>query len=127
MRANTAHAFTGASVLLSPGAREQLRLAWRLFRDKRVSVLKFMLPALMSLYVVSPLDPIPDALLGVGQLDDLGVMVALTMLTVRVLPWLAPREVVDEHLHGMGKTTRREQQQFVRDDEAIDATFTVRA
>ena len=44
-------AFAGASALLDRGVRDQLRLAWRLLRDERVSALKFALPALIGLYV----------------------------------------------------------------------------
>ena len=57
-------------VLLDRGIRDQLRLGWRLLRDERVSALKFALPALLALYLVSPVDVIPDILLGPGQMDD---------------------------------------------------------
>ena len=69
MNRRTTTAFAGASVLLDRGIRDQLRLGWRLLRDERVPALKFALPALLGLYVVSPLDPIPDFLLGLGQID----------------------------------------------------------
>ncbi len=76
MDRRTTTAFAGASALLDRGIRDQLRLGWRLLRDERVSALKFALPALLALYVVSPIDLIPDFLLGLGQIDDLGVVIA---------------------------------------------------
>ena len=59
MDRRTTTAFAGASALLDRGIRDQLRLSWRLLRDERVSALKFALPALLALYVLSPIDPIP--------------------------------------------------------------------
>jgi uncharacterized membrane protein YkvA (DUF1232 family) len=102
MNRRTTTAFTGASVLLDRSIRDQLRLGWRLLRDERVPALKFALPALLGLYVVSPLDLIPDFLLGLGQIDDLGVVILGVLLVARVIPRLAPSHVVDEHVHDMG-------------------------
>lgn len=88
---------SGAERLAEPGAIDQARLAWRLLRDRRVSAIKYALPVFAALYLVSPLDPIPDFLLGIGQVDDLGILVALTIATMRLLPKLAPAHVVAEH------------------------------
>ena len=79
-----------------------MRLAWRLLRDDRVSALKFALPALIGLYAISPIDSIPDVFLGLGQIDDLGVITAGILILARLMPRLAPGHVVDEHLHDMG-------------------------
>ena len=64
----------------------QARLAARLFREPRVPLLYKSIPVLAALYVVSPIDVIPDFLPGLGQLDDLGVMLAALELFVRVCP-----------------------------------------
>ena len=56
------------------------RLAWRLLRDKRVTSLKYAIPLLLLAYLLSPVDAIPDLLLGIGQTDDLGVAVAAGVL-----------------------------------------------
>src|SRR5918998_6026093 len=95
-------AFAGASALLDRSVRVRLRLAWRLIRDERVSALKFALPALIGLYVLSPIDSIPDVFLGLGQIDDLGVITAGVLILARLIPWLAPGNVVGEHLRDMG-------------------------
>lgn len=126
MDRRTTTAFAGASVLLDHGIRDQLRLGWRLLRDERVSVLKYALPALLTLYVLSPIDPIPDFLLGIGQMDDLGVVIAGVLLLARVIPKLAPQHIVDEHLRAMrnGGTTADQSTNF--NEGAIDARFDVR-
>jgi uncharacterized membrane protein YkvA (DUF1232 family) len=105
MNRRSATAFAGASALLNRGVRDQLRLAWRLLRDDRVSGLKFALPALITLYVLSPVDSFPDFFLGLGQIDDLGVITAGTLILARLIPRLAPEHVVDEHLRDMGLRT----------------------
>src|SRR5215212_655777 len=116
-------AFAGATALLDRRMRDQLRLSWRLLRDERVSALKFALPTFLALYVVSPIDPIPDFLLGLGQVDDFGVMIAGVLLIARVLPRLAPGYVVDEHLRDMslGRPTAKPQ---AKAEDVIDARYT---
>jgi uncharacterized membrane protein YkvA (DUF1232 family) len=122
----TTTAFAGASVLLDRGIRDQLRLGWRLLRDERVPALKFALPALLGLYVVSPLDPIPDFLLGLGQMDDLGVVIVGVLLLARGIPKLAPSHVVSEHLRdmGMGSPTVKPS---AKPEEVLEARFNVRS
>ena len=125
MDRRTTSAFAGASALLDHGVRQRLRLSWRLLRDERVSSLKFALPALISLYVLSPLDPIPDFLLGLGQMDDLGVVVAGILLMGRLIPAMAPAQVVDEHLRDMHNEPRTDDCHTGADNDIIDARFNV--
>jgi uncharacterized membrane protein YkvA (DUF1232 family) len=87
----------GAERLAEPGTIDQARLTWRLMRDPRVSWIKLAIPLFAALYLISPIDPIPDVLLGIGQIDDLGVAIALAIATMRLLPRLAPAHVVAEH------------------------------
>jgi uncharacterized membrane protein YkvA (DUF1232 family) len=117
-------AFAGAGALLDPGLRGQLRLSWRLLRDERVSRIKFALPAFLALYVAAPIDPIPDFLLGLGQVDDLGIVIAGVILIARIIPRLAPAHVVNEHLHEMGLA--RPQAPTAQTEGVIDARFNVR-
>jgi uncharacterized membrane protein YkvA (DUF1232 family) len=65
---------------------DQLRLAFRLIREPRVPVLTRAVPLLAALYLVWPLDFIPDILPGLGQLDDLGVVVFALELFLRLCP-----------------------------------------
>jgi uncharacterized membrane protein YkvA (DUF1232 family) len=64
----------------------QARLAVRLFRDPRVPALLKSVPILAGLYLISPIDLVPDFLPGLGQLDDLGVILASLELFVRLCP-----------------------------------------
>lgn len=117
----------GASVLLEPGVFDQARLAWRLLRDERVGALKYVVPALVLIYVVSPIDPIPDFLLGIGQVDDLGAVVAALLVILRLTPRLAPADVVSDHLRAMGKADAGPHAApGKRDDPTVDARYTVR-
>ena len=118
-------AFAGASALLDRGVRAQIRLAWRLLRDDRVSALKFALPAVIGLYVLSPIDSIPDFFLGLGQIDDLGIIMAGVLILARVIPRLAPGHVVDEHVRdmGMGIPTAKPGR---NGHDIVDARFNVR-
>ena len=73
------------------------RLAWRLMKDRRVSLwLKTIVPVAFA-YVLYPIDIIPDVLLGLGQLDDLAIM----LMGVRLFLNLCPEEIVKQHLEEM--------------------------
>jgi len=75
-----------------------MRLAWNLLRDYRVPLLtKLVIPGIMLLYILSPIDLIPDAILGLGQLDDLAVFVLAVKLFIEV----SPHNVVEEHLRNL--------------------------
>ena len=117
-------AFAGATALLDRRMRDQLRLGWRLLRDERVSALKFALPTFLALYVLSPIDPIPDFLLGLGQVDDLGIVIAGVLLLARIIPRLAPAHVVDEHVRDMGLD--RAAKRRAKTEGVFDARFNVR-
>ncbi|MGA7731189.1 MAG: DUF1232 domain-containing protein [Chloroflexia bacterium] len=83
---------------------ERGRLVWRLLNDERVPRwLKLSIPVLVLLYFVSPIDLIPDFLLGLGQLDDLGVILLGMALFIR----LAPEVAVDEHRRALGMDHER--------------------
>ena len=125
MQRRTASAFTGSGALLDRGFRDQLRLSWRLLRDERVSAVKFALPAFLALYVVSPIDRIPDFLLGLGQVDDLGVVIAGFLLIARIIPKLAPEHIVEEHLRDM-RVGRPGAKPRAKREEVFDARFKVR-
>jgi uncharacterized membrane protein YkvA (DUF1232 family) len=71
-----------------------VRLYWRLLRDRRVSLWPKALLVLGLLYVVSPIDFIPDFIPLIGELDDLVVIIA----TCRLFMYMCPRAVVQEHV-----------------------------
>ncbi|HEX8221660.1 MAG TPA: YkvA family protein [Chloroflexia bacterium] len=78
---------------------ENGRLAFRLFNDPRVpGWVRYGVPLLAVLYLVMPLDVLPDFIPFLGQLDDLGVIV----LAMSLMAKLAPSYVVDEHRRALG-------------------------
>jgi len=70
------------------------RLIWRLWQDSRVPIWLKLIPPATLVYLFLPLDLFPDPLLGLGQLDDLAVI----LLGLRLFVALAPKEVVHQHL-----------------------------
>ena len=78
------------SVGLMSELLNNVRVAWKLFHDPRVSKLtKFALPGLAAAYFLLPIDLLPDFLLGFGQLDDLALMALGLKLFIDMSPkWL---------------------------------------
>ena len=82
-----------------------LKLAWRLFRDRRVPLYLKALPLLGLLYILLPRDLMPDILPVVGQVDDL--LVAAALLLAFVL--LALRAVALDTARRAGRRPNRSQ------------------
>ena len=70
------------------------KLFSRLIKDPRVSASPKLIVAGILAYVILPTDLIPDFLVGLGQMDDLAVILGGLKLFLR----LCPSEVVQEHL-----------------------------
>jgi uncharacterized membrane protein YkvA (DUF1232 family) len=80
---------------MAGGAIKQGRLVWRLLRDGRVPSWTKMIPLVGLVYLLSPIDLIPDLMLpGLGQLDDLAVI----LLSLKLFIELCPPGVVKEYL-----------------------------
>ena len=71
-----------------------VQLYWRLLRDFRVSVWPKALLLLGVLYLLSPVDIIPDVVPFIGEVDDL----VLLIVACRLFIYLCPPEVVREHV-----------------------------
>jgi uncharacterized membrane protein YkvA (DUF1232 family) len=69
------------------------RLTWRLLRDQQVPFAAKLVPLGVVAYILSPIDLVPDVVLGLGQLDDL----ALLLLGVQVFIAVVPRAIVQRH------------------------------
>jgi uncharacterized membrane protein YkvA (DUF1232 family) len=77
---------------------KQARLVWRLLRDNRVPGWIKLIPFAGVIYLLSPIDLIPGLMLpGLGQLDDLAVI----LLSVKMLVDLSPPGIVREHLEDL--------------------------
>lgn len=96
-------------------ALRQARLAWRLFLDRRVPLWTKLIPPAAVAYVAVPIDILPDVALGLGQLDD----IAVVLLGVKLFIELAPPDVVREHVRDLG--ARIEEWRVVEDEEGASA------
>ena len=76
----------------------QFELAWQLLWDGRVPVFTKIVPLLTMVYLLSPMDLIPDLALGLGQLDDLAIL----LVGLRLFIDICPPELVAEHRDDTG-------------------------
>lgn len=102
---------TNALLVWLQDVARQARLAWRLFWDQRVPLWTKLIPPAALAYLLFPIDLIPDVALGLGQLDD----VAVLLIGVKLFIELAPPDVVREHLLALGA---RIEEWRVVDDES---------
>jgi uncharacterized membrane protein YkvA (DUF1232 family) len=72
------------------------RLYWRLFRDRRVSILAKAFLVLTLIYVLSPFDVVPDFIPVLGEMDDVAVLIGGLWTFVRLCPPEVVREKVFE-------------------------------
>lgn len=92
---------------------KRFRLAWLLFTDQRVPIWTKTIPLMSWIYLFFPFDFIPDALLGIGQMDDLGIILLGMALFVK----LCPTDIVQDHLDDL------EYGPDPNDDDVIDANY----
>ena len=95
----------------------QARLAFRLFREPRVPMVLKAVPLLALLYVISPIDFVTDFIPGLGQLDDLGIILAALELFVRLCPGVA------QTFHREAIIQRRRYSPMAPTDEVIEAEW----
>ena len=76
------------------GFFQQFKLAWFLLLDDRVPIPTKFIPFMSFAYLLFPPDLIPDMMLGLGQLDDLAVI----LLGLRAFIALCPQQLVSEYL-----------------------------
>ncbi len=80
------------------GLLKQAQLGWRLLNDSRVPGWLKMIPAAGLLYLLSPIDLIPDLMLpGLGEVDDIVVL----LLALKMLVDMSPPGVVREHVEDL--------------------------
>ena len=70
------------------------KLYWRLFADRRVSLLPKIVLVLGVAYLLVPTDLLPDLLLPLGLVDDTAVLI----MAAKGFMALCPRPVVEEHV-----------------------------
>jgi uncharacterized membrane protein YkvA (DUF1232 family) len=89
---------------------KKLRLSWRLLRDPLVPLWTKLIPLGAVAYILLPVDLIPDPILGLGQLDDLGML----LLGLKWFIDLCPSGLVGRHLAEMSSV--KAQYRVVPDD-----------
>ncbi len=68
------------------GRWEELMLLWKLLFDSNVSFSLKLIPIFALIYLISPIDFIPDVALGLGQVDDIGVLLLAFTTFLRLIP-----------------------------------------
>jgi len=86
-------------------------------REPVVPVYLKALPVVAALYVISPLDMLPDFLPVIGQLDDLGIVIAGIKIFVRLCPAAAAT------FHRKAIAQGRRFSPMAPTDDVIDAEF----
>ncbi len=124
----------GLPLKLDLGMIDRLRLGWRLLRDPRVPAWpKLVAPAVMAIYVLSPVDVVPDFIPLLGQLDDVGV-VTLALAVIGMLAQWSPPEIVRQHAAALGlwdmseaaaRRPRGGHRKGGKQDEPIEAQYWV--
>jgi uncharacterized membrane protein YkvA (DUF1232 family) len=71
----------------------QVRLVFHLLRDPEVPFYLKLVPFIGFVYLLSPIDFVPDFFLGLGQLDDLTVL----LVGSKIFMELAPPHIVARH------------------------------
>jgi uncharacterized membrane protein YkvA (DUF1232 family) len=83
------------------GIIKNARLVWRLLRDPDVPASFKMIPPATLLYLLFPFDFLPDLALGLGQLDDIAVI----LLGLKLFIELCPQDIVRRHLREMSSVS----------------------
>jgi uncharacterized membrane protein YkvA (DUF1232 family) len=97
----------------------RVRLILRLLGDRRVSPWLKIIPVLGLLYLISPLDLIPDIALPVlGELDDAAVLWLTNYLFVE----LCPPAIVEEHVAALVNRRAPAPTDDVVDAESVEVT-----
>jgi len=94
----------------------EIQLILRLMADRQVRGWLKLIPVFTVLYVVSPIDLVPDPILGLGQLDD----VAIFMIGLKLFVDLCPRNVVQRLRDELTSHTADD-----RDESVVEGTYRV--
>jgi uncharacterized membrane protein YkvA (DUF1232 family) len=105
------------------GLIRQLRLAWRLWKDGRVPAWVKLIPVAALIYLISPIDLVPDLVFpGVGEVDD----IVMLLLALKMFVDLSPAGVVREHLQALlGKKRPARAAGGPPSGPTIDATYRI--
>lgn len=83
---------------------QQAKLVFQLILDPKVPIYLKAVPFAAIAYLIFPFDFLPDVIPGLGQLDDIGVL----LLGAKLFIELAPQDVVASHLRRVGSPQETE-------------------
>ncbi|KAB2906082.1 MAG: DUF1232 domain-containing protein [Anaerolineae bacterium] len=102
---------------------DRMTLSWRLMADGRVSLMHKLIPPLALLYVLSPIDFVPEILLGpFGVVDDIGLAILALEFFIRT----APSEVVREHLADLQRRYYSDKRKNTSEDDIVEGQYRYR-
>lgn len=106
----------GHTVGLLAETLKQGRLILRLLGDRRVPIWpKLIIPATIA-YILWPIDLIVDPILGLGQLDD----VAVLLIGLKLFVELCPTDIVRQHLDELASVLEGSYRVVKQDEEKDD-------
>lgn len=65
---------------------QDVQVVYKLLFDPLVPFIHKLIPIVALIYLISPIDLIPDVLIGLGQADDLAIILFALGLFLRVAP-----------------------------------------
>lgn len=74
-------------------AFREFQLSWQLLFDPDVPMSSKVIPLLTAAYFIMPVDLLPDLALGLGQLDDL----AIILIGLKLFVDVCPPDIVEKH------------------------------
>lgn len=102
---------------------DRMTLSWRLMADGRVSLMHKLIPPLALLYVLSPIDFVPEILLGpFGVVDDIGLAILALEFFIRT----APSEVVREHLADLQRRYYSDKRKNTSEEDIVEGQYHYR-
>lgn len=96
---------------------QNIRLIWRLIRDPEVPIYLKLIPFAAVAYLFFPIDFLPDAFLGLGQLDDLTIL----LLGSKAFTQLVPKHLVERHRQAIYEADGL----YLNDDNALNKAIII--
>jgi uncharacterized membrane protein YkvA (DUF1232 family) len=95
---------------------QQIRLVYKLLLDPEVPIYLKVLPFVAVVYLLLPFDFLPDVIPGLGQLDDLTILI----IGAKMFIDMAPQEVVQRHLRSLQSASNRIAREGTQGDDMGD-------
>lgn len=84
---------------------QQAKLVFQLFLDRDVPIYLKILPVAAIAYLLFPVDFLPDIVPGLGQIDDLTIL----LLGAKIFIEMAPQDVVNRYLGRISSSSKAQE------------------